>query len=256
MSFSWEPELYKKFEAERNLPCADLIARLPMRDPQRIVDLGCGPGNSTELLARKFPRAKLFALDNSAEMLATARQRVSACEFIQADIATWQTDEKFDLIFANASLQWIENLIPVMKRLAGLLHPGGVLAAQMPRARQLPLHLEAKKLSQQPEWAAQMKSVSLPPEPPPPGPAYASLSEGNSKLTVWETEYEHLLPSAEHIVQWIRGTGLRPYLDALSNTDQQDFLAAYTRRIRTAYPLNEAGCVTLKYTRVFVMVEK
>ena len=141
-----------------------------------------------------------------------------------------------------------------MKRLTGFLNSGGVLAAQMPRARQLPIHLVARELSIQPKWAQKLKDVTLPPEPPPPGLAYEVLVEGNSNVKSWETVYEHLLPNAEHIVQWIRGTGLRPYLEALNPSDQNDFLRDYTGRICAAYPPNEASRVTLQYTRVFVLV--
>ena len=256
MGVSWEPELYAVFEAERTQPCADLIGKLQLNAPRRIMDLGCGPGNSTELLARRFPRAELQALDSSDAMLTAARKRVRNCAFLLEDMAEWTPSQRFDLIFANASLHWLPDPIAAMQRLAEFLNPGGVLAAQMPRSFHLPTHAAARDIAAMPRWEWLLKDVTHRSEPAGPGPEYDVLSLENSRVQVWETVYEHVLPSPAHVVQWMRGTGLRPYLDRLSTTERQSFLNEYALRIHAEYMPDETGHVVLNYPRVFVLIER
>lgn len=256
MTVSWEPELYACFEAERTQPCADLILRLPLAHPRRIMDLGCGPGNSTELLARRFPSAELRALDSSEEMLNAARKRVRGCSFVRADMAEWSPPERYDLLFANASLHWLPDPVAAMERLAAFLNPGGVLAAQMPRSFHLPTHVSAREIAEMPRWSSVLKTIENRSEPPAPGADYDVLKLSNSNVQVWETVYEHILPSPAHVVQWMRGTGLRPYLDRLSVAERQNFLTEYALRIHAEYPPDSSGKVVLKYPRVFILIER
>ncbi len=150
----WNPELYRRFEGERTRPARELLARVPLADAARVYDLGCGPGNSTELLVERFPNAQVIGTDNSEAMLASARKRLPACRFELSDIAQWQPADAPDLIYANAALQWVGSHETLVPRLFAALAPSGVLAIQMPDNRDEPTHRLMREVATLDPWAS------------------------------------------------------------------------------------------------------
>ena len=252
----WDAALYRQFERERTRPAADLLAQVPDHGPRIVVDLGCGPGNSTELLARRFPNASVTGIDRSASMLASARERLPGCTFQAQDIATWQPGSAPDLIFANASLQWVPDHTALLPRLVGQLAPGGVLAIQMPDTRNEPTHAAMRTVACDEPW------VGLIPKPGTPVGVlsatayYDLLARRNEAPDIWRTTYQHPMPSAAAIVTWMRSTGLRPYLEALPEEHRAGFLERYTALIEAAYPPRSDGQRLLAFPRLFIVVRR
>lgn len=258
---SWEPVRYSRFEEERNRPCADLIRALGDAKPQRIVDMGCGPGNSTEALARRFPGAAILALDSDAAMVDAARRRLPDITVTQADVTSWRPDSPVDLLFSNAVFHWVPDHLPLLRELGTCLAPGGMLAIQMPDNLEEPTHRLMEEIARSPEFleAFEGKPPTRTPLPQPRDYVQVLGSEGFS-VTVWRTTYYHRLADAEGIVDFVRGAGLRPYLDRLEEkagaSSVQAYLAAYTAAIGEAYPPLGDGSVLLAMPRLFVVAAR
>jgi trans-aconitate 2-methyltransferase len=256
---TWSAQQYSKFELERTRPVRDLVAAIPSASGgpvRRAVDLGCGPGNSTEVLLQRYPDADVVGVDNSADMIAAARKRLPATRFELADIATWQAEAPVDVILANASLQWLADHQSLYPRLVSQLGDGGTLAVQTPDNLAEPAHLLAREVASQPRWRAKFGE-----HPHPERHAadfyFALLRPLCASVDIWRTTYFHVLaggPSA--IVEWFKGTALRPYLDALGSDEKAGFLAAYTAGIAQAYPSFEDGTVVLPFPRLFVLATR
>jgi trans-aconitate 2-methyltransferase len=250
----WNPSLYRRFEDERTRPAADLLARVPLQTARLVVDLGCGPGNSTELLAKRFAKADVVGTDNSPAMLESARQRLPKLRFELSDIAAWRAAEAPDLIHANASLQWIgdhERLIP---HLFSQLAPGGVLAIQMPDNLDEPTHRLMRETAADPRWAERIGDADRVRARILPAQGYYDLLTTDAAMVdVWRTTYHHVMPAPADIVQWLRGTGLKPFVDALPPGLQAEFLAEYERRIALAYPARRDGKRLLAFPRLFIV---
>jgi trans-aconitate 2-methyltransferase len=252
---SWSPEQYLKFEDERSRPARELLARVPLTAPKSIVDLGCGPGNSTELLVERYPTAAVCGVDSDANMLTAARKRLPEKTFALADIATWAPDGDTDLLFANAVFQWVPDHLTVLDRLLGELPSGGVLAIQMPDNLDEPSHRlmeEVRGLNNFWNGALMDDSIRRTMLPPPAG-YIDRLDAKSAAIDFWHTVYYHRLKDAEAIVEWVKGTGLRPYLQPLPPADQEHFLKLYTDRIREAYPPLRDGSVLLRFPRLFMV---
>jgi trans-aconitate 2-methyltransferase len=259
----WNARQYLKFEDDRTRAARDLLAQVPLAAPRRVVDLGCGPGNSTELLVRRFPDARVSGIDASPAMLAQARERLPGCDFRDADIAAWQAPVDTDLLFANAVLQWVPDHLAVMQRLMRGLPPGGVLAAQLPDNTQEPSHVLMREVARRASWderhrerLAQLGAGRA--ELPPPGVYYDRLRPLCSRLDVWHIVYNHVLDSAEAIAEWFAGSGLRPFLDAFADDSaaRVAFRAAYVEALADAYPARIDGKVLLRFPRLFVVAVK
>jgi trans-aconitate 2-methyltransferase len=252
---AWAPGQYLKFEDERTRPARDLLAAVPLAEARTAVDIGCGPGNSTELLAARFPGAAITGFDNSPEMLRAARQRLPRATFIEADVATWMPSAPVDLLFANAVFQWVPDHLSVLVRLTEALAPGGVLAAQMPDNFAEPSHFLMREAAKAGPWASKLAGAEADrSEIAPPEAYYDRLRPGAAKVDLWRTVYQHPLADAAAIVAWFRSTGLRPYLNRLSPAEQGAFIAAYQTRIAAAYPVRTDGRVLLAFPRVFLVV--
>jgi trans-aconitate 2-methyltransferase len=237
----WDAAQYLKFQDERTRACRDLIARVRMDPaPETIVDLGCGPGNSTEVLAERFPGAGILGVDNSSEMIAAARQRHPDWNWTLEDIAAYEG--KASLIFSNAALHWVPDHETLLPR---LLRQAQVLAVQMPAIKDAPAHQIARGiLPGVPEWHTHD-----------PGFYYDVLAPHATRLDLWVTEYQHVLPDADAIVEWYKGTGLRPYLEALADREaRESFLAQYRKEIHAAYKPRPDGKVILPFRRLFFVV--
>ena len=250
----WSARQYLKFEDERTRPPRDLLAQVPLRSPRVVFDLGCGPGNSTELLVGRYPQAEVIGLDSSPDMLRKARERLPQGSFLQGDVASWSAPPRTDLLFANASFQWIPDHPRVLRRLLEALPPGGVLAVQMPdNTRELALFLQREVAASGP-WAQnpQIKAAARA-DLPPPETYYDLLRPICAQLDIWHTVYHHVMPTPQAIVEWFKGSSLQPFLAALDAARREEFLAAYTAKIVGAYKPRVDGSVLLRFPRLFVV---
>ncbi|MEE7450874.1 trans-aconitate 2-methyltransferase [Methylobacterium radiotolerans] len=255
----WNPALYTRFEDERTRPAAELLARVPLDAPLLAVDLGCGPGNSTALIAARFPEAEVIGLDTSPAMLESARARLPDLSFALADAATWAPDRAPDLIYANAVLQWLPDHATLLPRLFGLLAPGGVLAVQMPDNLAEPTHRLMREVAASGPWAAAIGDPAVAGRLGrmlEPAAYYDLLAPSAAAVDVWRTAYHHRMADAAAIVEWVRATGLRPFLDPLDADREAGFLVAYARAIDAAYPPRRDGQRLLAFPRVFIVARK
>jgi trans-aconitate 2-methyltransferase len=253
----WNPGQYLKFEDERTRPPRDLLAQVPLGQARLALDLGCGPGNSTELLVNRFPDAKVIGLDSSEDMLRQARQRLPQCTFIQADLVTWTPEQRIDLLFANAVFQWMPDHPAILRRLLQALPPDGVLAVQMPDNTQEPAQLFMREVASKGPWAgnpglaeAARGHLSKP-------EAYYDLLKPLCRhIDIWHTVYNHVMAGPEAIVEWFKGSALRPFLSALDPSMRDDFLAAYRDEIARHYPVRCDGQVLLRFPRLFIVATR
>ncbi len=253
----WNARQYLKFEDERTRPPRDLLAQVPLESPRRVIDLGCGPGNSTALLLERYPQARVIGLDSSPDMLRQARERLPNCEFAQADLADWSPQERTDLLFANAVFQWVPNHPAVLRRLLAALPAGGVLAVQMPDNTEEPALALMREVATRGPWAAQLAlAAAARDDLPTPAADYDLLGPLCAHLDVWHTVYNHVMAGPEAIVEWFKGSGLRPFLSPLDDDMRRDFIADYTARIARAYPRRHDGRVLLRFPRLFIVATR
>jgi trans-aconitate 2-methyltransferase len=254
---AWSAQQYVKFEDERTRPARDLFAQVPLADATRAYDLGCGPGNSTELLVERFGAGNVIGLDSDDNMLAAATKRLPGSEFLNADLNTWTPEQPADLLYANAVFQWVSDHIAVLARLMDHLKPGGVLAVQMPDNLTEPSHVLMEETGAAGPWAPAFEGGRVRRAVLPSPAAYIdALMPKSVRVDVWHTIYYHPLANAEAIVEWVRATGLRPYLDAAGAKHAEAFAADYTARIAAAYPPMADGRVLLRFPRLFIVAVK
>src|SRR3954467_341269 len=257
MAEDWSARQYLKFEDERTRPPRDLLAQVPLQSPRRVVDLGCGPGNSTELLITRYPQADVAGLDSSSDMLRQARERLPYCTFAEADLATWNPLEGTDLLFANAVFQWVPDHPAVLRRLLERLPEGGVLALQMPDNTDEPALALMREVAKSGPWAAEVGlAAAARDDLPTPATYYDLLKPLCARLDIWHSIYNHVMDGPEGIVEWFKGSGLRPFLSALDPSMREDFLAAYLARIAQQYPHRYDGRVLLKFPRLFIVAAR
>jgi trans-aconitate 2-methyltransferase len=254
---TWDANLYLQFANERARPALDLITRINVSRPTRIMDLGCGPGNSTAMLRHRWPEASITGLDNSVEMIAAAAQAYPTEKWVLADAAAWTADAPYDIVFSNATLQWLPDHAILFPHLMAQLTPAGLLAVQMPYHYESPLHQVVLEVANAVSWRHRMEAPRTALTKEPPSLYYDVLQPLTSHLDLWETEYFHILDSPQSIVDWYRGTGLRPFLEALETEEQkQQFermvLHGYTR----AYPRQKDGRVLFPFRRLFIVAHR
>jgi trans-aconitate 2-methyltransferase len=250
----WSAEQYLKFEDERTRPSRDLLAQVPLSAPRKAVDIGCGPGNSTELLVQRWPQADIIGIDTSADMLRQARERLPAQTFIEANVAHWAPPASTDLLFANAIFQWVPEHLRQLGRLLGALPSGGVLAVQMPDNLDEPSHVMMREVAHDGPWRTALGDTArLRDVLPKPGGYYDALRPLSARIEIWHTVYNHVLDGPEAIVEWVKGTGLRPFVDPLEAPQKKEFLREYTARIAAAYLPQADGKVLLRFPRLFVV---
>jgi trans-aconitate 2-methyltransferase len=253
---SWSAKQYSMFEQQRTRPVRDLVAAIPLQEVKTAIDLGCGPGNSTQVLAERFPDALITGLDSSDDMLGDARQRLPGVSFVLADIGVWKPAKSYDVILANASLQWVPNHAELYPRLVSLLTPGGSLAVQTPDNLEEPAHRLAREIAATGPWADKIASVKHPDRHP--ATYYFELLQPHAaEVDVWRTTYHHPLAGGhEAVVEWFKGSALRPYLQKLDEGEQKAFLEAYLKAISQAYPALADGSVLLPFPRLFVVATR
>jgi trans-aconitate 2-methyltransferase len=253
----WSARQYLKFEDERTRPPTDLLAQVPLASARRVVDLGCGPGNSTELLVKRFPDAEVIGLDSSPDMLRKARERLPRCAFVQADIVSWAPEPATDLLFANAVFQWVPDHPAVLRRLLEALPQGGVLALQMPDNTDVPALALMRETAAAGPWAGNPALTQAAREDLPTPEAYYDLLKPACRhLDVWHIVYNHVMEGPEAVVEWFKGSALRPFLNALDAPMGEAFLAAYAAKIAPHYPCRFDGKVLLPFPRVFIVAAR
>jgi trans-aconitate 2-methyltransferase len=249
---TWDANQYLKFASERTQPARDLVARIHL-EPQRIIDLGCGPGNSTEILAERWGNAELTGLDSSPQMLKQARANHPNWTWLEADMASFASLKKFDLVFSNAALQWVKNHAELLPRLKGLVAEGGAIAIQIPAHQRSHLHQAMLEIATDSRWAHHLEHANIALSLETPQFYYDNLLPA-TKIELWQTAYQHVLENAESILEWIRGTGLRPFLEALPTQDmRQEFEVRLLERVREAYPPQRDGKVLFEFNRLFMI---
>lgn len=252
---TWSAQQYARFEDERTRPVRDLVAAIPRDEARTAIDLGCGPGNSTEVLAARYPEATVRGLDSSADMIRAARERLADIEFELADIADWRAPAPVDIILANASLQWLPDHALLYPRLVAQLSKGGCLAVQTPDNLAEPAHRIAREVAALGPWSGKLAHVAHP-DRHEAAWYYALLRPLCARVDVWRTTYFHPLQDHDAIVEWFKGSALQPYLAPLDAEERQAFLAAYRRDIAAAYPSLADGTALLPFPRLFIVATR
>jgi len=251
----WDPSLYLRFGDQRAQPCLDLIQKIGVADPACAVDLGCGPGNSTTALRARWPRARIIAVDNSPAMLDDARRSDPEVEWIEADIARWRPAQPVDLIFSNAAFQWVPDHRSLLPGLVRCLRASGFLAVQIPYHLHSPAHHAIEELCAEPPWRTWLQPVPRPFEILEPEDYYRILRPMVRGLELWQTTYLHILERPAAIVEWMRGTGLRPYLERIPEAEREAFLRAYGEKVERLFPAQPDGRVLFPFPRLFFVAQ-
>ncbi len=250
----WNPILYTKFESERMRAARDLLAHVPLDEAALVYDLGCGPGNSAELIMRRFPEARTIGLDTSDAMLAHARMRAPRAEFIKQDIARWAPEEAPDLIFANAALQFLPDHDTLFPRLVSHLAAGGVFAAQMPNTARESSHALMRMVAAEGPWSSRLVPIAkTQPLIADFDQYYEWLRPVASSVDVWMTTYVHPLAGPQGIADWFAGSALQPFLERLDDDERCAFLARYRSGLKEAYPQQSDGKTLFAYPRLFIV---
>lgn len=260
---TWNPEQYLKFADERARPFQDLIGRVQTPDPRQVVDLGCGAGNVTRTLLDHWPRARVLGIDNSADMIAAAAAHASKRLYFEVgDVTVWRPTEPVDVIVSNAVLHWIPGHVDRFPMWIGALAPGGTFAFQVPANADPRAAQALSEIAGSPRWAGAFTAVhragALSDDPDvvrAPEVYIDLLGTIGCSVDAWETTYMHVLPGDDPVVEWFRGSGLRPYLDVLKPDDKSEFLAEVRAAFRELFPRRGYGTV-LPFRRIFVVARK
>ena len=247
----WNAQQYLKYEDERTRPAGDLLAQVPLTDVRRAIDLGCGPGNSTELLVHRNPGAIVSGIDWSADMLLQARRRLPQCNFMEWDLADWTSTEPVNLVFANAAYQWVPGHLTAIARVLGKLDAGSVLAIQMPDNTREPSHIAMETVARR-FGIAEAARADLPEV----ATYYDVLKPRCAHIEIWHTIYHHALAGPAAIAEWFRGSALRPFLSGLEPEREQEFVSAYLDEIKPRYPERVDGSVLLRFPRLFIVATR
>lgn len=253
----WSSAQYQRYADHRGRPFFDLLAAVHAESPRRVADLGCGPGNLTAALARRWPGATIVGVDSSRDMLAAAAGHAlpPRLTFVQADLRDWTPDEPLDVIVANAVLQWIPDHQSLLPRFVEHLAPGGWLAFQVPGNMSAPSHALLREVCALPRWRDRVEHLVRPDWIAEPEEYVADLVGLGCPADVWETTYFHVLPGEDPVLEWVKGSALRPVLAALGGDDRDALLSAYRDRLREAYPARPWGTL-FPFRRVFAVAQR
>ena len=256
MAHEWDAGHYLRFADARTLPAVDLLSRVALSAPGSVADLGCGPGNSTAPLQARWPDAAVTGVDSSEELLAAARRAHPGIAFETADIAAWTPPAPCDVVFANASLQWVGGHQRLMPRLFDRVAPGGVLAVQMPRNHDFATRRLMRQLAAESEWRDRLADAREPSPVKSPAFYYDLLAPRSAAFTIWETNYIQTMDGVRAIIAWLHGTGLRPFLARLTEAERPIFLERYAALLAEAYPAQADGKILLPYPRLFFIASR
>lgn len=254
---SWDSKQYLKFQKERTQPSIDLADRLTVQSPERIIDIGCGPGNSTAVLKKRYPDAEVIGADNSENMISEAKEKYPDIEFLLCDASKdlENITGKFDIVFSNACIQWVPDHPKLLREMLSLLKEGGELAVQVPMNYNEPIHKIINETVRSEKWREFFSKprifYTLAPEK-----YYDILSEFSSDFEMWQTAYFHRMKSHYDIIEWYRSTGLRPYLESLSPADKEEFERDILAKIEKAYPKQANGEIIFRFPRLFFKAVK
>ncbi len=252
----WDPSQYLRFSAHRSRPFFELLARVGAEKPSRVVDLGCGPGTLTTTLAERWPEARVVGVDSSAEMVRAAAERAvpGRLEFVQDDMRSYAPETPVDVLVSNAALHWLPEHLELLPKLAGFLAPGGWLAFQVPANFAEPSHGELAALAGSERWRDKLRNLERPASHN--AEDYLdALARAGLGVDVWETRYMQLLTGDDPVLEWMKGTALRPVLSRLDESEQAAFIEEYAERLRRAYPAQSYGTL-LPYRRVFAVAQR
>lgn len=254
---SWDSKQYLKFQKERTQPSIDLADRLTIQSPERIIDIGCGPGNSTAVLKKRYPNAEIIGADNSENMISAAKEKYPDIEFLLCDASKdlGNITEKFDIVFSNACIQWVPDHPKLLREMLSLLKEGGELAVQIPINYDEPIHKIINETVRSEKWREVFSEprifYTLTPEE-----YYDILSEISSDFEMWQTVYFHRMKSHSDIIEWYRSTGLRPYLEMLSPAGKEAFERDIFANVEKAYPKQANGEIIFRFPRLFFKAVK
>lgn len=254
----WNPTQYLKFADERSRPFFDLLAQVNRPACRFVVDLGCGTGHLTKTLLERWPTARVLGVDRSAEMLAQAEPLSGAgrLDFERGEIENWSHSEPIDLLVSNAALHWVGSHETLLPRLAATLSPGGTLAVQMPDRFTTPSQVAIDEVASDPRWASRLEGVGLHRESVKPVTWYAErLHDLGFAVNAWETHYVHVLRGENPVLEWLKGTGLRPLLEKLSGKESDAFMRTLADRLRVSYPAR-GGVTLFPFPRLFFVAER
>jgi trans-aconitate 2-methyltransferase len=253
---AWNPEQYLKFAQPRLRPAIDLLARIPAANPAHVVDLGCGAGNVTRLLAERWPSASITGVDDSREMLSQAAKELPEVNWVQQSIAAWRPIAPPDVIYTNAALHWLPHHETLFPTLFNCLAPSGILAVQMPRNFLAPSHTLIADTVESGPWRDKLKHLLIAPPVADPQFYYRVLAPLAKTIDIWETEYLQVLQGIDPVKEWVKGTWLKQFLDVLSPDEREPFEADYAAKLRKAYPPLANGKTLFPFKRLFIIAGK
>ena len=252
---SWDPKIYMAFGDERTRPAAELLSRVTNANPKRVADLGCGPGNSTRLLVARWPNADVEGIESSKEMIADAKASGVKARWTLADVVQWSPSQLYDVIFSNATLQWLDAHQSLLPRLMGYVEDGGTFAFQMPRNFDAPSHVLMREVAASGPWSAKLRDVRKL-NVGEPGFYFDILAKHTASLDIWETTYLQVMEGDDPVYRWVSGTGLRPFAQALEGEEREAYLSKYRRRLREAYPKRADGKTLFPFQRIFIVARR
>lgn len=252
----WNSEQYLKFKAERTQPSADLVNTVKIENPKNIIDIGCGPGNSTRVLKNKFPHANVIGADFSPNMIEKAKKENPDMEFMIFDAANDfdKLNAEFDVVFSNACIQWVPNHKKLLSDMMRILKPGGILAVQVPVTVEQDMHRVTSNVLNLPQWKKlagarivhTLKDCEY----------FDILSAISSDFKIWKTIYYHRLPSHQSVLEWYRSTGLKPYFDKLDAEESMLFEKDVLAEIEKQFPVQQNGEIIFRFPRLFFTAVK
>jgi len=259
VTHSWDPDRYLTYADERGRPFVELVSRIGATAPAHVVDLGCGPGNLTGLLAERWPDARVEGLDSSPEMIAKAQALAASAgqriDYAVADLREWRPDRPVDVLVSNATLQWVPGHLDLLPELVGAVAPGGWFAFQVPGNFAEPSHTIRTELAAEAPYAEWTADVAVPASHDP-AAYYDALAATGCAVDVWETTYTHVLHGEDPVFTWVSGTGARPTLQALPADLRAAYETEFKRRLAAAYPTRDDGTVLLPFRRVFAVAQR
>lgn len=252
----WNPAQYLRYGSERLRPALDLIARIQVDSPETVYDLGCGTGTITGILKERWPDAIVTGVDSSASMLEMTTDVETGLNWQHADLNHWQPESQADVVYSNAALHWLDGHEQLFPRLMETVKAGGVLAVQMPENFSAPSHTSIADTVREGAWQERLAPFQREQPVAEPSYYYDLISRLSSHIDMWETTYMHILEGEDPVVEWTKGTMLRPLLDNLSDEEGAEFLASYTAKVAKAYPHSTDGKTVLPFKRLFIVATK